>query len=78
MADDVKLLPCTEFQLYVDRQEENVVDLTERRLAVHMASTRTVRNRMALKTLLADYKAGRAAIAWQAGKPVFYLVSGSA
>lgn len=78
MADDVKQLPCTEFQLYVARPEENVVDLTERRLAVHMASARTVRNRMALKTLLADYKAGRAAIAWRAGKPVFLPVSGSA
>ena len=71
----------TDFQLHKSQQTAHtgimhqVLDYTEFRLKRYIEQTNDAQQKLVLVALLADYIAGRVAIAWKRGKPIWIRVS---
>jgi len=78
-----KPLNCTEFQLHKSQlplpqgfSSTRLLDFTEYKLLGLIRQSRDNDRKYALLNLLADYKAGKVAIAWENGsKPVYVQVT---
>jgi hypothetical protein len=75
-----KPIGCTEFQLYMGALNlppgiisPSLIDFTEFKLLRLIKTTFEVERKRALVGLLADYKSGRVAIAWQKGSNPIYV-----
>jgi len=70
---------CTEFQLHKSQMSSvdsrRVIDYTSHRLMRYIEATTDEQQRQTLQNLLQDYKAGKVAIAWKSGKPVWMQVT---
>lgn len=68
---------CSDFQLYraahfaVD--ERNISDFTEYKLSKLILMSTDPKRKAALSGLLANYKLGRVAVAWQSGSNPIYI-----
>lgn len=67
----------TEFGLHVSHCTnalQRVIDLSERKLLILIRTCRDADRKLALLSLLADYKSGKVAIAWEKGNRPIYVV----
>lgn len=74
-SEKAKTAVRTEFQTYASFSSENVVDMTERRLMKLAISLKDPVKKLSANTLLSDYRAGKIAIAWQEGQPLFTRIT---
>lgn len=71
---------CTEFHLHKSQSSKNaknVYDFSFHRLIRCLMETDDAKQREVLETVIKDYKSGRIALAWRAGKPVWMGVTKS-
>ena len=77
----VKPGESTDFQLHKSQQTiysgsvRTIVDFTEYRLKRYIKSVTDDQQKLTLKQLLSDYIAGRVAIAWKRGQPIWIKIS---
>lgn len=72
----------TDFQLHksqlpVDTSKRNVFDYTVHRLRLYIQQVKDENQKITLAQVLEDYKKGKVAVAWKAGKPVWLSVTKS-
>jgi hypothetical protein len=71
--------PCTEFQLHCSQSPltfvRGVFDYSEFRLLKYIEQVADEQQKFTLKNVLKDYRAGKVAIAWKAGRPVWIKVT---
>jgi len=71
----------TEFVLHKSQQtllsgtHDGVIDYAEKRLLRYAAATKDPQQRHSIEALLDNYRAGRAAVAWRRGEPVYVWVT---
>jgi len=77
-----KLLPgeyCTEFYMHISQFQlsslKHVRDYSEHRLEKYIEQVVDEQQKFTLKNVLKDYKAGRVAIAWKSGRPVWLKIT---
>lgn len=69
---------CTEFQMHKSQQTGNsrkIIDFSEHKLRLYIKDILDEQQRVTLKGILSDYKAGKVAIAWKAGRPVWLSIT---
>ena len=71
--------PCTEFQLHRSQNPltyvRGVFDYSEFRLRKYIEQVTDEQQKFTLQAVLKDYKAGKVAIAWKGGRPVWIKVT---
>lgn len=71
----------TDFVLHKSQQTrfndilDKIIDYTEKRLLRYAEKTKDAQQRVAIMALALDYKAGRVAVAWRRGDPVYVYVT---
>lgn len=69
---------CTEFQMHKSQQmvtSRKIIDFSERKLMLYIESIVDDQQKVTLRGILSDYKKGRVAVAWKAGRPVWISVT---
>jgi DNA topoisomerase IB len=70
---------CTEFQLHKSQNAaasyRHILDYTSHRLLRYIDETTDDQQKSTLQNLLHDYRAGKIAIAWKSGKPIWMNVT---
>ena len=69
---------CTEFQMHKSQCYNSIkqlVDFSEYKLMQYIESVFDDQQRISLEGILKDYKAGKVALAWKAGRPVWIKVT---
>ena len=75
------LTESTEFQLHSSQQaifngyKDKIIDFTEHKLMKYAALIKDPQQQSVLMSLIADYKAGRVAVAWKRGTPIYLKVA---